>query len=63
MFNIAPAQEKNFAYRWLGVWEKNLRAIRFYEKNDFVKFGQHIFHLGDDPHTDVMMKLVLNKTD
>jgi diamine N-acetyltransferase len=43
-------------YLWLGVWEKNLKAIQFYEKNGFVPFDQHIFKLGNDEQTDVMMK-------
>jgi len=31
---------------WLGVWEQNHRAIRFYKKNGFVEFDRHIFRLG-----------------
>jgi len=27
------AEEINSPFVWLGVWEKNPRAIRFYEKN------------------------------
>jgi diamine N-acetyltransferase len=54
-------KEKNADYIWLGVWEKNLKAIRFYEKNGFVQFDKHIFKLGDDEQTDIMMKLVLKK--
>lgn len=41
---------------WLGVWEKNPRAIRFYEKNGFTAFDKHIFKLGDDEQTDIMMR-------
>jgi ribosomal protein S18 acetylase RimI-like enzyme len=37
---------------WLGVCEHNPRAIAFYEKFGFEKFGTHIFHLGSDPQTD-----------
>jgi ribosomal protein S18 acetylase RimI-like enzyme len=44
---------------WLGVWEKNLRAISFYEKNGFIAFDQHIFQLGDDRQTDIMMKKLI----
>jgi len=44
---------------WLGVWEKNPRAIRFYEKNGFVEFNRHVFMLGSDLQTDIMMKRVL----
>jgi ribosomal protein S18 acetylase RimI-like enzyme len=53
------AYEKEAIYVWLGVWEKNPRAIRFYEKNGFVEFDKHIFKLGDDKQTDIMMKKFL----
>lgn len=43
-------------YLWLGVWEKNLRAVRFYQKNGFIEFDQHIFRMGNDEQTDLMMK-------
>jgi ribosomal protein S18 acetylase RimI-like enzyme len=58
---IELAREKNVEYVWLGVWEQNPRAIRFYKKNGFVAFDKHIFKLGNDEQTDVMMKLKLNK--
>ncbi len=58
---IELAREKSVEYVWLGVWEQNPRAIRFYEKNGFVAFGKHIFKLGDDEQTDIMMKLRLKK--
>lgn len=41
---------------WLGVWEKNFRAIRFYEKNGFVVFGKHPFKVGEDLQTDILMR-------
>ncbi len=47
-------------YLWLGVWEENPRAISFYKKNGFVEFDKHIFVLGDDEQTDIMMRLKLN---
>ncbi|MEI8054065.1 MAG: GNAT family N-acetyltransferase [Bacteroidota bacterium] len=53
------AKQKNAGYLWLGVWEKNLRAINFYKKNGFIEFDKHIFKLGDDNQTDIMMKLDL----
>lgn len=56
---LQVAREKNFEYIWLGVWEENPRAIRFYEKNGFVAFDKHIFKLGNDEQTDIMMKLKL----
>jgi ribosomal protein S18 acetylase RimI-like enzyme len=48
--------EKNAQFLWLGVWEKNYKAIRFYQKNGFVEFGNHPFILGDDIQTDILMK-------
>ena len=41
---------------WLGVWEQNKRAIEFYTKNGFIAFDKHIFKLGDEEQTDLMMK-------
>lgn len=57
---IEVAKQKKSDYVWLGVWEENPRAISFYKKNGFVEFDKHIFKLGDDEQTDVMMKLKLN---
>lgn len=50
------AREQQADYIWLAVWEHNPRAIRFYEKNDFVAFGTHPFILGQDVQTDLLMK-------
>jgi diamine N-acetyltransferase len=41
---------------WLGVWEKNQRAIDFYTRFGFEKFGEHDFVLGDDVQLDWLMK-------
>jgi ribosomal protein S18 acetylase RimI-like enzyme len=56
---LQTATRSKADYLWLGVWEKNLRAISFYKKNGFVEFDKHIFKLGDDEQTDIMMKLKL----
>ncbi|MEJ5146883.1 GNAT family N-acetyltransferase [Sphingobacterium sp. MYb388] len=53
------ALERKSEYVWLGVWEENPRAISFYKKNGFVEFDKHIFVLGDDEQTDIMMKKML----
>ena len=57
---IEVARQKNVDYVWLGVWEKNQRAINFYQKNGFIEFDSHIFKLGNDEQTDIMMKLKLD---
>ncbi|MGL2993617.1 N-acetyltransferase family protein [Flavobacterium sp. TSSA_36] len=56
---IAIALQKEVQYVWLGVWEQNHRAISFYTKNGFVAFDKHIFKLGDDEQTDIMMKKIM----
>jgi ribosomal protein S18 acetylase RimI-like enzyme len=44
-------ENKNDVF-WLGVWEYNFRAQKFYEKFGFEKCGEHVFQLGSDPQTD-----------
>lgn len=58
LFNLAMemARRRGFAYVWLGVWEENHRAIAFYRKNGFEAFDKHVFHLGDDAQTDLLMR-------
>jgi len=40
---------------WLGVWERNPRAIRFYAKAGFREVGDQTFVLGRDPQRDLVM--------
>ena len=50
------ALEEKKQYLWLGVWEENPRAVNFYKKNGFVTFDKHIFRLGSEEQTDLMMR-------
>lgn len=45
--SIDIAKEKNKQNMWLGVWEKNESAIRFYKGLGFVLHGAHSFYMGD----------------
>jgi ribosomal protein S18 acetylase RimI-like enzyme len=54
---LAFAKEKGKTYVWLGVWEHNARAIRFYEKNGFKTFGSHPFPFGDEIQNDWLMRV------
>ncbi len=56
---IEIAKSKNVKHVWLGVWEKNIKAIRFYERNSFERFGEHDFMLGEEKQTDHLMKLYI----
>jgi ribosomal protein S18 acetylase RimI-like enzyme len=62
LFNkaIEIGKEKKLEYVWLGVWEENHRALKFYKKNGFEIFGKHDFVLGKDVQTDLLMKLFIN---
>lgn len=57
---IKVAQQMAFNSIWLGVWEENHRAIQFYTKNGFITFDKHLFVLGDDQQTDLLMKLEIS---
>ena len=54
------AKEKKTKVVWLGVWEHNPRAIAFYRKWGFEKFGEHVFMLGNDEQKDWLMKKTLS---
>ncbi|HVK04192.1 MAG TPA: GNAT family N-acetyltransferase [Armatimonadaceae bacterium] len=53
---IDTATSRGFETLWLGVWEHNPRAIRFYQKWGFAAVGSHVFRLGNDAQTDLIMQ-------
>jgi len=57
--SIDIAKSKNVSFLWLGVWQKNRAAVRFYERFGFIKFGSHPYYIGKDKQTDWLMKLNL----
>ena len=44
---------------WLGVWDQNPRAIRFYTKWGYRDVGGQTFMLGDDPQQDRVLSMSL----
>jgi GNAT superfamily N-acetyltransferase len=52
---IDEARRAGHQTLWLGVWEHNGRAQAFYRKWSFHEVGEHVFQLGSDPQTDVLM--------
>lgn len=54
--SIEQAVKNHSKWLWLGVWEKNPRAITFYSNSGFVKFGETDFFLGNDKQRDWLMK-------
>ena len=60
-FSIELTKVKQLKLIWLGVWEYNVSAIRFYERNRFQFFGKHAFMLGSDKQTDLLMERHLDQ--
>jgi len=56
---IREARRRGCDCVWLGVWEKNQRAIDFYEKWGFREVAIYLFFVGDDRQNDFVMKLEL----
>lgn len=53
------AAEKNCEFIWLGVWEENHDALKFYNKMGFEKFSEHPYVMGDEVQTDFLMRKTL----
>ncbi|MDD5833679.1 GNAT family N-acetyltransferase [Treponema berlinense] len=62
LMNLAEkkARELGVSFIWLGVWEKNFPAQKFYTDKGFRRFSEHAFVLGDDIQTDFLMKKELS---
>ncbi|MGH2806071.1 MAG: GNAT family N-acetyltransferase [Actinomycetota bacterium] len=52
---LAEARAAGCDTIWLGTWDQNARAIRFYERWDFEKVGTQTFRLGNDLQSDIVM--------
>ena len=60
---VSTARSQGAFVVWLGVWEHNPGAMRFYGRNGFTAFGKHPFMLGNDLQTDILMKLSIVQTE
>lgn len=58
---IDQVRSKGHRTLWLGVWEHNDRARTFYRKWKFREVGTHIFQLGADAQTDILMERLLDQ--
>lgn len=58
---VSAAKRRGAEVLWLGVWEENGRAIRFYEKHGFRKVGRQRFLLGGSEQRDFVMARVLGE--
>ncbi|MBO0440674.1 GNAT family N-acetyltransferase [Candidatus Enterococcus ikei] len=53
---IERAKDLNKTAIWLGVWERNFSALKFYHKMGFTQVGEHSFYMGEDEQIDLIMK-------
>jgi ribosomal protein S18 acetylase RimI-like enzyme len=54
--SIEESKQRGYKTLWLGVWQHNHRARAFYRKWNFQEVGTHLFQLGNDPQTDILMQ-------
>jgi diamine N-acetyltransferase len=57
---LSTAAEKKTDHVWLGVWERNPRAMAFYRKFGFEVVGEQRFVLGRQPQRDLLMAVQIN---
>lgn len=57
---LDAARARSARTLWLGVWERNARAIAFYRKHSFERVGEQRFVLGSDVQTDWVMARALD---
>ena len=54
---ITIAKSKKLNFLWLGVWQENTNAVRFYERHNFKIFSEHPYYIGKDKQMDWLMRL------
>lgn len=57
---LARAKNEGYGTVWLGAWEKNPDAIRFYERQGFSAVGTKFFMVGGDRQNDIVMRRLLD---
>ncbi|MBI3718528.1 MAG: GNAT family N-acetyltransferase [Sphingobacteriales bacterium] len=53
---LLVAKEEEYKIAWLSVWQKNNKAIQFYQKAGFVIYDTDTFQFGEEVHDDFLMK-------
>ena len=57
---ITECQTRGHDVLWLGVWEKNAKAIAFYERWGFDRVGAEVFDFGGDNQRDAILTLPID---
>lgn len=53
---LHEAKARGISEIWLGVWERNFLAQKFYKKLEFERFSEYSFWMGEDEQTDWLLK-------
>ena len=53
--SLEAARDAGHRTLWLGVWERNVRAIAFYAQWGYATVGEHLFRLGSNDQRDLIM--------
>lgn len=53
---LALAEQLHCTAVVLGVWDRNTRALAFYQRFGFKQIGQHPFQLGNDVQNDLILR-------
>ena len=62
--SVELAKQKNKKFLWLGVWKKNKKAIKFYDKNGFKKYAEHDFYMAGERQNDLLFRIqIRNQTN
>jgi diamine N-acetyltransferase len=56
---MSLSKQEGFKTLWLGVWNENYNAMRFYSRFGFEKFGEYVFTMGKIKSDDYLMKVDL----
>ncbi|MEP6901676.1 MAG: GNAT family N-acetyltransferase [Actinomycetota bacterium] len=56
---LATARARGFEILWLGVWEENIRAQKFYAKHGFTRVGEISFPYGETVGINFVLEKVL----
>jgi diamine N-acetyltransferase len=57
---VEAARRESCGFLWLGVCERNEKAISVYSYRGFRVFGDHVFMFGGAPQADLLMRLDLD---
>lgn len=57
LMGVVRAKPQPRRHVWLGVWEHNLKAQKFYAKYGFQEVGEHVFLVGETQDRDLLYEL------